>query len=105
MVPPRASSFGSRTVGLKCASSNERKDALMSEQRKAASDSRIRASEETLRELRDLAAEHSPPGSDLRQAGFDDLADRIASLVDAFEGDHIEFGREEQRRQAQDDTS
>ena len=77
----------------------------MSEQRKAASDSRIRASEETLRELRDLAATHSAPGSDLRQAGFDDLADRIASLVDAFEGDHIEFGREEQRRQAQDDTS
>jgi hypothetical protein len=75
----------------------------MSEQRKSESDARIRASEDTLRELRDLAAEHSAPDSDLRQAGFHDLADRIASLVDAFEGDHIEFGREEQRRQAEDD--
>jgi hypothetical protein len=75
----------------------------VSEQRKSESDARIRASEETLRELRDLAAKHSGPDSDLRQAGFHDLADRIASLVDAFEGDHIEFGREEQRRQGEDD--
>jgi hypothetical protein len=77
----------------------------MSEERRSASDARIRASEETLRELREIAAKHSGPDSDLRQAGFDDLADRIASLVDAFEGDHIEFGREEQRRQAEDDDT
>jgi hypothetical protein len=77
----------------------------MGEERKSASDARIRASEETLRELRDLAAVHSRPDSDLRKAGFDDLADRIASLVDAFEGDHIEFGREEHRRQAEGDDT
>ncbi len=77
----------------------------MSEQQKSASDARIRASEETLRELRDLAAKHSVPDSDLRQAGFSDLADRIASLVDVFEGDHIAFGQEEQRRHAEDDET
>ena len=77
----------------------------MSEEWKSASDARIRASEETLRELRDLAAKHSAPDSDLRKAGFGELADRIASLVDAFEGDHIAFGREEQRRQTEGDDT
>jgi hypothetical protein len=63
-----------------------------------ASDSRISASGDTLRELRKLATEHAGPDSDLRRAGFDNLANRLAAIVDSFEGDHIEFGREEHRR-------
>jgi hypothetical protein len=71
---------------------------MMDDAQQHASAARISASEETLRELRTLAAEHAGPDSDLRRAGFDELADRLVALVDVFEGDHIEFGREEQRR-------
>ena len=70
----------------------------MDELQRQASDARITASEDTLRELRKLAAEHAGPDSELRRAGFDELADRLAAIVDVFEGDHIEFGREEHRR-------
>jgi hypothetical protein len=70
----------------------------MDEAQRQASDARISASEDTLRELRQLAAEHAGSDSELRRAGFNELADRLAAIVDVFEGDHIEFGREEHRR-------
>jgi hypothetical protein len=82
-----------------------KRKATMSEERKSAGDARIKASEDTLRELRELVAKYAGTDSELRRAGFDDLADRIAALGDNFEGEHIEFGREEHRRQAEDDDA